>query len=932
MTSENATKKACSRSTKGQEHSGEFSKLVASLLETAGFIYYSIDSKGKLTLSDEKIFKPRQDEKEVLFKDLHVFPPDFQHVISHQRSQQIIQVYSLLNTNIGRGWFRNLIHSSENNLIEGLLTDVTEDFEKNHQAFLITREIETENGKEELKVVYSNQKARKLLGLRVGPFNELSPWDLVVEEDNESLQTNYQKFLKSKTKTDSPQADFLRPWRSRAVNKRISIEFQKWDYMPAGTKWLINDATDQAKAQQEVEMLADSLSQMTDGVCIYNMKEKNIDWANHRFREIFAIGQNHPLPKILELFPEEAKSLINEKIRIRKQNVMEYDYYEIKAQKLDRNKTPFYIEISSTRKANTNQAIFSVRDVTHKKLVDRIDSNLDDIEKTYDNIFNAIDHLLQSRLMLLYYFNEDNNTLCLRKSKYLDLKYYEDIDNLYFKPTKEEIQLIDELADNTKTKHCNFSEYPSQKPFEPFTRNYLNKKSHSLVVFPIRIGKETVGALYTITDLQPSQNPEISFRLEQLVSISSRAIENALTIRTNLVRDQIVQDIVYREGMESDEFFKKLVNSVNKQINAGAVTIFTEDGDWCLHFKASTVSVIGNASYSFGVGITGLIADQRKPITVPDLRKDGRVKGNVNEFSPINTISFLGVPIRSETRDVIGVLRCVNNYLHVDGYPKPVVCFGFEEIYILKSIADGIRSFIVTYRAEQLRRRAYLLTSHEFAAPPIQILNAKRALQVNMQTSKGSVEDNLALLDDIDALANYVISISDGLKILRQDPSVLADSRCYLHEDIFEPAVRVVKKMYESHKPRISVAQHPERVYSLNKGQMIAAVTNLIINGIKYKKPNEEQARIFIDYYLSEDRRLYIRFTDYGVGIEPKENDKIFDMEFRNTKTSKTVMGSGLGLSVVKAVFKAHGGDIEVIQFKDPTIFRGYIPAERFVS
>ncbi len=48
-------------------------------------------------------------------------------------------------------------------------------------------------------------------------------------------------------------------------------------------------------------------------------------------------------------------------------------------------------------------------------------------------------------------------------------------------------------------------------------------------------------------------------------------------------------------------------------------------------------------------------------------------------------------------------------------------------------------------------------------------------------------------------------------------------------------------------------------------------------------------------------------FSDDGVGIKPKDKDKVFK-QFQREKTSRGTDGSGLGLAIVKEIAEGHGG------------------------
>jgi signal transduction histidine kinase len=85
--------------------------------------------------------------------------------------------------------------------------------------------------------------------------------------------------------------------------------------------------------------------------------------------------------------------------------------------------------------------------------------------------------------------------------------------------------------------------------------------------------------------------------------------------------------------------------------------------------------------------------------------------------------------------------------------------------------------------------------------------------------------------------------------------------------------------------------------------------TNLISNAINYS-PAGGNVTIFVD--LAGDH-LEVKVSDQGVGIEAEELPKIFDKFYRvKSPQTRQVIGTGLGLPIVKSVVEAHRGAIEV--------------------
>jgi signal transduction histidine kinase len=85
------------------------------------------------------------------------------------------------------------------------------------------------------------------------------------------------------------------------------------------------------------------------------------------------------------------------------------------------------------------------------------------------------------------------------------------------------------------------------------------------------------------------------------------------------------------------------------------------------------------------------------------------------------------------------------------------------------------------------------------------------------------------------------------------------------------------------------------------------ALANLLDNAVKY---TPEHGRITI-ICSSSDHAVEVRIKDDGIGIPLSEQSRIWDRLYRGDK-SRGQRGLGLGLSLVKAVVEAHGGQVAV--------------------
>jgi signal transduction histidine kinase len=87
------------------------------------------------------------------------------------------------------------------------------------------------------------------------------------------------------------------------------------------------------------------------------------------------------------------------------------------------------------------------------------------------------------------------------------------------------------------------------------------------------------------------------------------------------------------------------------------------------------------------------------------------------------------------------------------------------------------------------------------------------------------------------------------------------------------------------------------------------AINNLIDNAVKY---SGKAKKVIVRTFL-EDSELAISVKDFGEGIKKEELEKVFERFYRaGDELTRTVKGSGLGLTLVKQIVEAHKGTVDV--------------------
>jgi signal transduction histidine kinase len=129
--------------------------------------------------------------------------------------------------------------------------------------------------------------------------------------------------------------------------------------------------------------------------------------------------------------------------------------------------------------------------------------------------------------------------------------------------------------------------------------------------------------------------------------------------------------------------------------------------------------------------------------------------------------------------------------------------------------------------------------------------------------------------------------------------------------DLSEMTDRVLRSFETSIKSKginLQYEHEPCEAY-VDPDKFGQVIFNLVSNAVKYTNPG---GNIKISTRNRGDRAVF-SITDDGIGIPDDDIPHIFDYLYRADESrTRDSGGNGIGLSVVKAVVEAHGGNIGV--------------------
>lgn len=204
------------------------------------------------------------------------------------------------------------------------------------------------------------------------------------------------------------------------------------------------------------------------------------------------------------------------------------------------------------------------------------------------------------------------------------------------------------------------------------------------------------------------------------------------------------------------------------------------------------------------------------------------------------------------------------------------------------------------------------MANHELKTP---VTTIKGYIQLLLKTHAESKDqllvNSLTTVDkQVSKLTNLVSDLLDITKIER--------GSLPLNEEIFnigDLVLDTIKDMGAAMPTHTIIFDKNDQVSVFADRDRISQVLiNLFTNAFKYS-PNATEINVRMQF---EDNFIVVSIQDYGIGIAPQDQQKIFERFYRvSGKDEKTFPGFGIGLFIVNEIITLHNGKLWVDSKKD---------------
>lgn len=215
--------------------------------------------------------------------------------------------------------------------------------------------------------------------------------------------------------------------------------------------------------------------------------------------------------------------------------------------------------------------------------------------------------------------------------------------------------------------------------------------------------------------------------------------------------------------------------------------------------------------------------------------------------------------------------------------------------------------------------------SHELRTPITSIVGYLELLSEGELGELNSGQSN-AVRRVSDNSARLLLLIDDLLTLSRvQDASIRITDRAFDLREVVQVGHDVVSPSWATRDLSVTLELPDEPIPFLGDKHMVERVlVNLIGNAVKF---TPDGGRVGVRLVRSEGGAV-ISVSDTGIGVPASEQGRLFSRFFRSSVAQKrAIPGSGLGLSIAKAVVEKHGGTVRVESELDVgTTFHVWVP------
>ena len=293
---------------------------------------------------------------------------------------------------------------------------------------------------------------------------------------------------------------------------------------------------------------------------------------------------------------------------------------------------------------------------------------------------------------------------------------------------------------------------------------------------------------------------------------------------------------------------------------------------------------------------------------------DGREVYRCPEYSDEGEeYSYSQVLFRNDPQSKMGVVRI--HFPDMSGYIFSSVRFMIPSIiFTLVLLITFIFTVVVIFRQKrytEIKNDFINNMTHELKTPIASISLAAQMMNDESVTKSESMMKHLgSVIADETKRLRFLVEKVLQMSMFDKRSVVFKKKELDLNEMVESVAATFTLRVEHTGGKIYTAIEAVDSAIYVDEVHFQNAITNLMDNAVKYRKP-DEPINIYIRTWNDEER-LYLSVRVTGQGIRRENIKKVFDKFYRvHTGNKHDVKGFGLGLAYVKKVVDLHQGEIK---------------------
>lgn len=471
---------------------------------------------------------------------------------------------------------------------------------------------------------------------------------------------------------------------------------------------------------------------------------------------------------------------------------------------------------------------------------------------------------------------------------------------------------------------------------EPRYRKIFDSTVSELAV-PVR---DSFNRVFAVLNLESDRKDAFGDEERDICLALGRLASTVFELERREVRESALIQIGHAldSALTEEGLIGEVVHVAAEVLRFQAASVFIRDvasETFVLRGSTSRLNTqVGQIRYQPGEGCTGWVCGNGKSILIHEPQNDPRWRGRYVEFPSGQIASFLCVPVMVSGRPegAVRVIRRKADNPFIDNR------FTDDDLRLMEAIAEQVGSGIQNIRSvDRMLRGERMIAWGELSAKSSHMIgNRVFAVRGDINELKYLLQADQPKIGELRATTESLgVNVTRIEEILQDFRDFISATQLTLEPaDISQMLRETIQEVFPKRTPvKCTLILEPELPPVMaDLKRLRRAFSELIENSLMYAAENDVNPVLTIGARGAESsksparRMVEVFVADTGPGVPIEDKRRIFEPFYTGR-----VKGMGLGLSIVKGIVEAHGGEVAEVgeQGKGATFLIRLPAAER---